>query len=271
MTNGYYDATGGMVTEFNRLDQISNNLANLNTNGFKRDDVVVGDFLRLYQNYRDQLPLQDQTKQAAKYLNRNLNRVPIISERYTDYSLGAVQKTDGDLDFALSDPNAYFAVQTPQGIAFTRDGSFTIDSQGFLSTKEGYHVLSREGLESGGGIQMSPGARVSVGNSGAVFFHDGNEEVPGGNIAVVGFQSQKLLKKIGNNLYTYPQDRMAERVELNAPIVHQGFLEKSNVNAVREMTRLIEANRLVDMYSKVLRTHMDDMHAEAISKLATRA
>ncbi|WP_104640848.1 flagellar hook-basal body protein [Helicobacter bizzozeronii] len=271
MTNGYYAATGGMVSEFNRLDQISNNLANLNTAGFKRDDVVVGDFLRLYQNYRDKLPLPDQTKQAAQYLNRNLNRVPIIVESYTDYSLGPMAKTDNPLDFALSDPNAYFAVQTPQGVAYTRDGSFTIDSQGFLSTKEGYHVLSRGGIENGTGIQMLPGAGFSVGPAGDVYFRDGNEEVPGGALAVVGFQSQKLLKKVGNNLYTYPQERTHERVELNAPIVRQNFLEKSNVNAVIEMTRLIEANRLVDMYSRVLRTHMDDMHAEAISKLAVRA
>ncbi|WP_120944620.1 MULTISPECIES: flagellar hook-basal body protein [Helicobacter] len=271
MTNGYYDATGGMVNEFNRLDQISNNLANLNTNGFKRDDVVVGDFLRLYQNYRDKLPLADQTKQAAQYLNRNLNRVPIITQRYTDYSLGPMAKTDNELDFALSDPNAYFVVQTPQGIAFTRDGSFTIDAQGFLSTKEGFHVLSRGGIENHTGIHMLPGARLSVSANGDLFFHDGNEEVPGGALAIVGFQSQKLLKKMGDNLYTYPQDKMAERVELNAPIVRQHFLEKSNVNAVTEMTRLIEANRLVDMYSKVLRTHMDDLHADAISKLAARA
>ncbi|WP_205437088.1 flagellar hook-basal body protein [Helicobacter suis] len=271
MTNGYYAAAGGMVNEFNKLDQISNNLANLNTPGFKRDDVVVGDFLRLYQNYRDKLPLHDQTKQAAKYLNRNLNRVPIITERYTDYSLGPMQKTDNELDFALSDSNAYFAVQTPQGVAFTRDGSFTIDSQGFLSTKEGYHVLSRGGIENQAGIQMLPGSSVSVNPNGAIFFRQGDEEVPGGNLAIVGFESQKLLKKIGNNLYTYPQAKMAERIELNAPIVRQHFLEKSNVNAVLEMTRLIEANRLVDMYSKVLKTHMDDMHTEAINKLALRA
>lgn len=271
MTNGYYAATGGMVTEFNRLDQISNNLANLNTTGFKRDDVVVGDFLRLYQNYRDKLPLADQTSQAAQYLNRNLNRVPIITERYTDYSLGPMAKTDNPLDFALSDPNAYFVVQTPQGVAYTRDGSFSIDRQGFLCTKEGYRVLGKGGIDSQAGIQMLPGADLSVGPTGNLYFRDGNEEVAGGGIAIVGFESQKFLKKIGNNLYTYPQERINERVELNAPVVHQNFLEKSNVNAVREMTRLIEANRLVDMYSKVLRTHMDDLHAEAIGKLAARA
>lgn len=81
-----------MATQFNRLDLISNNLANLNTNGFKRDDAITGDFLRLYQQYREQLPLEDQTKASAKYLNRNLNRVPILSEIYTDRSLGAFEE-----------------------------------------------------------------------------------------------------------------------------------------------------------------------------------
>ncbi|GLP09686.1 hypothetical protein HpBGD53_18730 [Helicobacter pylori] len=61
MQNGYYAATGAMATQFNRLDLTSNNLANLNTNGFKRDDAITGDFLRLYQQYREQLPLEDQT------------------------------------------------------------------------------------------------------------------------------------------------------------------------------------------------------------------
>ena len=58
MQNGYYAATGAMATQFNRLDLTSNNLANLNTNGFKRDDAITGDFLRLYQQYREQLPLE---------------------------------------------------------------------------------------------------------------------------------------------------------------------------------------------------------------------
>ncbi len=82
MQNGYYAATGAMATQFNRLDLTSNNLANLNTNGFKRDDAITGDFLRLYQQYREQLPLEDQTKderevfkpqsQSCAYFIRNL-------------------------------------------------------------------------------------------------------------------------------------------------------------------------------------------------------
>lgn len=277
MQNGYYSATGGMVTQFNRLDIISNNLANLNTNSFKRDDVVIGDFLRLYQTHQETLPIKDHTRDAAKFINRNLDRVPIISEEYTDRGIGAMSQTQNPLDFALQDQNAYFAIQTPDGVRYTRDGSFTINSDGMLSTKEGYYVLSRVGLDNQGGIVIANGMEVEVNKNGNLYLRDTANEAIGeplaaGAIAVVNFANPKYLKKVGKNLYDYPSERLNERENIfNANSVLQYFVEKSNVNAVTEMTSLIETNRLVDMYQKVLKTHMDDLNTEAISKLAVRA
>ncbi|PAF42504.1 flagellar hook-basal body protein [Helicobacter sp. 11S02596-1] len=277
MQNGYYAATGGMVTQFNRLDIISNNLANLNTNSFKRDDVVIGDFLRLYQTHQETLPIRNHTRDAAKYINRNLDRVPIISEEYTDRSIGAMSQTENPLDFALQNPNAFFAIQTPDGVRYTRDGSFTIGSDGMLSTKEGYHVLSRVGLDNEGGIMLAQGMEIEADKNGNLYFRDtANEAIgqplAGGAIAVVSFANPKYLKKVGKNLYEYPQDKIDQRENLITPnSLMQYFVEKSNVNAVTEMTQLIETNRLVDMYSKVLKTHMDELNNEAISKLAVRA
>ncbi|PAF43034.1 flagellar hook-basal body protein [Helicobacter sp. 11S03491-1] len=277
MQSGYYSATGGMVTQFNRLDIISNNLANLNTNSFKRDDVVIGDFLRLYQTHQETLPIKNHTRDAAKYINRNLDRVPIISEEYTDKTIGAMSRTDNPLDFALNKENAYFAIQTPAGIRYTRDGSFTIGTDGMLSTKEGYHVLSRVGLDNDGGIMLAQGMEVEADKNGNLYFRDTSNEaigepLAGGSIAVVSFANPKYLKKVGQNLYEYPQDKMSDRENLmTSHAIMQYFVERSNVNAVNEMTQLIETNRLVDMYSKVLKTHMDDLNTEAISKLAVRA
>ncbi|PAF53421.1 flagellar biosynthesis protein FlgG [Helicobacter sp. 13S00482-2] len=277
MQSGYYSATGGMVTQFNRLDIISNNLANLNTNSFKRDDVVIGDFLRLYQTYQETLPLKNQTREAAKYINRNLDRVPIISEEYTDKSIGSMSKTDNPLDFALDKENAYFAIQTPNGVRYTRDGSFTISTDGTLSTKEGYEVLSRVGLDNEGGIMIPQSMEVEADKNGNLYFRDTANEnlaepLAAGAIAIVSFANPKYLKKVGKNLYEYPKDKINERENLIAPnALYQHYIEKSNVNAVIEMSNLIETNRLVDMYSKVLKTHMDDLNTEAISKLATRA
>ena len=276
MINGYYSTTGGMITQFNRLDVISNNLANLNTNGFKRDDVVIGDYLRLYKEVQDTLPIKDHTRDAAKYQNRNLNRVPNISEEYTEYQVGAMAKTENPLDFALQKPNAYFAVQTPDGVRYTRDGSFTIDNEGYIVTKEGHRVLSRAGIDSGDGILVGQGMDIEVDKNGNIYFRslaneEMNEPIVAGSLAVVSFENQKYLQKVGNNLFKYPESKIEDRSIALTSVVAQGFIEKSNVNAVKEMSALIETNRLVDMYSRAMRTYMDDFAPEAINKLAVRA
>lgn len=275
MQSGYYNTTGGMVTQFSRLDIISNNLANLNTNGFKRDDVVIGDYLRLYQTHKHQLPIEGQTREAAKFLNRSLDRVPIISEEYTDRSPGAMTQTDNALDFALRDSNAFFAVLTPEGVRYTRDGSFSIDSNGALVSKEGFPVLSRNGIDSQDWIMLTQGQNLEADKSGNLYLRNINNDTIGeiapiGALAVVSFENPRYLKKVGKNLYEYPDERLNERKDTENNVM-QGFVEKSNVNAVREMTSLIETNRLVDMYQRVMRSHMDDLNSEAITKLAVRA
>ena len=276
MQSGYYNTTGGMVTQFNRLDLISNNLANLNTTGFKRDDVVIGDYLRLYETHKEQLPIEDHTRKAAKFLNRTMNRVPIISEEYTDRSVGNLTQTDNPLDFALQRENAFFVIQTPDGIRYTRDGNFNLNSDGYLVNKEGYLVLSRDGIDSQEGIRVPAGLHIESDTSGNLYLRNLNNDAIGeqiniGALAIVGFENPRYLKKVGKNLYEYPKERKDEREIVQNSIVAQGFVEKSNVNAVREMTSLIETNRLVDMYSKVMKSHMDDLNTEAITKLAVRA
>ncbi len=277
MINGYYSSTGGMITQFNRLDVISNNLANLNTNGFKRDDVVIGDYLRLYKETQDTLPLKDHTRVAAKYQNRNLNRVPNISEEYTEFQTGAIMQTENPLDFALQKPNTYFVIQTPDGVRYTRDGSFVIDNEGYITTKEGHRVLSRGGIDSNGGILVGQGMDIEVDKNGNIYFRNlTNEEInaplAAESLAIVSFGNPKYLQKVGNNLFKYPENKLSDRIiSINDGVLAQGFIEKSNVNAVKEMSALIETNRLVDMYSRAMRTYVDDLAPEAINKLAARA
>ncbi|PKT75242.1 flagellar hook-basal body protein [Helicobacter winghamensis] len=277
MQGGYYNSVGGMVTQINRLDVIANNIANANTTGFKRDDVVIGDFLRLYEQHKEFLPIDEQTKDAAKFYNRSLNRVPQIVEEYTDNKVGGMMVTDNTFDFALSKENMYFMVETPDGIRYTRDGSFVLNEQGRLVTKEGYPVLPREYLDAPQYIEFIDGFQVEVDSNGNIYTRDLNNEGIGemalmANIGVVSFENPKYLKKIGDNLYSYPQERTDEREALEqSGAVRQGFLEKSNINVVQEMTGLIETNRLVEAYSKVLKTHMDELNTEAITKLAAKA
>lgn len=275
MINGFYSATSGMVTQFNRLDVISNNLANANTNGYKRDDVVIGDFLRLYEEYKHELPLQNHTREAAKFLNRTINRVPSVVEEYSDMTIGSFSRTENPLDLALKNANAFFAIMTPNGVRYTRDGAFELDNSGILVNKNGFPVLSREGIDEGSVISIDlSSSNVEVNKNGDIFIRNlsnetiGNPE-PIGSIAVVSFINPKYLKKVGDNLYEIPSERLNERININDNnIIASGFIEKSNINPVVEMTALITTNRLVDIYSKVMKTHQDDLAPEAINKLA---
>ena len=89
---------------------------------------------------------------------------------YTEFASGAIAQTENPLDFALQKPNAYFAIQTPDGVRYTRDGSFTIDNEGYLSTKQGFRVLSRVGIDGEGGIIIGQGMQVEADKNGNLFF-----------------------------------------------------------------------------------------------------
>jgi len=264
MQNSYYGVTGAMVTQFNRLDVISNNLANLNTTAYKRDDVVVGDFKRIFQEYKDEMPLKDNTKEASKFMNASVVRVPQIVEQYIKYDQGAVKNTGNSLDFALNRQDAFFMIETPNGIRLTQDGAFTINNNGVLTTKEGYPVLPATYFQNQQYITIPDDGELRVDKTGGVY----NREDELGRLYIVQSDDVKSLLKEGANLYKFKStDELTEIGEGN--LVSQGFLETSNVNPVTEMVGLIETNRLVDMYQRVMKSHMNELNSDAISKLAS--
>lgn len=271
MQNGFYSAAGGMATQFNRLFVVSNNLANVNTNGFKRDDVVIGDYKRLHEQQREELPLQNNTKDAAKFLNRSLNETPHIVQEYTNYSIGGLQKTGNDLDFALTGPNTFFAVETPSGVRYTRDGSFRMNADGRLETKEGYPVLPSNYFASKGTIAIPQDAEVTGDKNGGLHYklpgQQQNQEADE-TLLIVRFDNLQKLQKEGSNLFSTNEEPI---VGPQQGVMIQGFVEKSNINPVNEMVALIETNRLVGMYQKAMDSQMNDMNNEAINKLAARA
>jgi len=261
MQNGYYVATGGMVTQFNRLNVISNNLANVNTNGYKSDDIVIGDFEKMFKESRDILPLDNNTKDAAKFINRDLNKIPQVVEEYTNFKLGNMQKTGNDLDFALTRKNAFFLVKTPEGIRATRDGSFEINEDGHIVTKDGYEVLPKTYFVDGHLLEVRPNLPMKADKNGDLY-QDGLQT---NSLYIASFEDVKKLKKVGDNMYDF-SDMQPIKNGKNGLV--QGFVEKSNINAVKEMTNLIETNRLVEMYQKVMDTQMNEVNKEAIEKLA---
>jgi flagellar basal-body rod protein FlgG len=258
MINGYYDATGAMVTQFNRLDLISNNLANVNTSGFKQDDIIIGDFERIFSQKRDILPLENNTKEAAKFINRNLNKVPQVVEEYTNFSLGNMIKTSNPLDVALKQQNAFFVIDA-NGQKLTRAGDFNLDKDGFLVTKEGFRVLDTQNEP----IQIPLDAKKITIDKDANIYAD-NQKIA--TLKVVSIDNVNTLKKVGNTMWEFIPG--SETINTTNSTI-QGFLEKSNVNVVKEMTQLIETNRLVEQYQKVMTTFMDDLQRDAIEKLAS--
>ncbi|WP_458701286.1 flagellar hook-basal body protein [Sulfurospirillum sp. 1307] len=272
MQNGYYTTTGAMVTQFNRLDVISNNLANVNTAGFKRDDVVIGDFKRIFDEFQEDMPIKDHTKQAARYLNASIDRVPQVSEQYIEFRQGGLKSTGNSLDFALKREDTFFMVETPNGLALTKDGSFKLNDAGVLTTKDGYPVIPATYFQNKQYIQVEPSSTFSVDKSGNIFSANiandlAEGENPNGRFFMAQPEDIKSLEKIGNNLYKFDVNKVKDLQD--ADVVAQGFLETSNINPVSEMTGLIEAQRMVEMYQKVMTSHMNDVNNDAINKLAT--
>ena len=258
MINGYYDAAGGMVTQFNRLNVVSNNLANVNTAGFKQDDIIISDYERIFNEKRDKLPLENNTQEAARFLNRNINKVPIISSEYTNFSIGNIQRTGNPLDIALKQKDSFFVINA-NGQKITRAGNFNLDDKGFLINKEGFKVLDTKNNP----IQIPLNAKKITIDKNANIYADGQKIA---TLQIVSIKNLNTLKKVGDNMWKFnPNDA---KIATNNTTL-QGFLEKSNVNPIKEMTELIDTNRLVEQYQKVMTTFMDDLNRDAIEKLAT--
>ncbi len=269
MQNGYYQATGAMVTQFNRLDMISNNLANINTPGFKKDNSVIGDFERIFQTFRDEMPLANHTKEGAKFLNRSLNRVPHIVEKFTDFSQGAIKHTGNSLDITLKRGDLFYMVDTPNGVKLTQSGSFMLNENGAISTKEGYTLLPDDFLNTNNReIQIPQNSTITVDKSGNIY---ANEDKIA-KIFIASVNNTKDVFKEGDKLLNIENIEDNINQVRDGDHVQQGYLQMSNVNPIKEMVSLIEVHRLVEMYQKVMTSHTDELNREAITKLAsTRA
>jgi len=273
MQNGYYTTTGAMVTQFNKLNVISNNLANVNTTAFKRDDVVIGDFKRIFQETQEELPIKNHTKEAAKYVNASIDRVPQVSEQYVEFQQGGLKMTGNKLDFALKREDAFFMVDTPDGLRLTQDGSFSINQDGILTNKDGFPIVPSTYFQNKQYITVNKNNTFTVDETGNIYSADiangiTEGETLTGRIFIAQSNDIKTLTKEGNNLYKFNNINGIKDLT-NSDVVAQGFLETSNVNPVKEMVGLIEAHRMVEMYQKVMTSHMNDLNNDAINKLAT--
>ncbi|MGE3150126.1 MAG: flagellar basal-body rod protein FlgF [Pseudorhodoplanes sp.] len=226
------------------IDVVANNIANLNTTGFKGDNAIFEEYLM--PNARE-----------GQFAGRD-SRVSFVQDRSTwhDMSQGAMQQTGSPLDVAV-DGNAFFVLQTPKGERYTRNGAFQINANGELVTTEGYQVLS----ESGPIVFQNEDKSINISREGTI-------AVPGGirgKLRLVTFANGQQLQKDGSSTFLAPNGVQPEAAQ-NATVV-QGALEKSNVRAVVEMTRMIEITRSYTSVAGLLQ-QQGEMRKSAIEKLA---
>ncbi|PLX48395.1 MAG: flagellar basal-body rod protein FlgF [Desulfobulbaceae bacterium] len=230
---GLVESTETMLAQSRRLNQVSNNLANVDTTGYKKEDVTFWEMLYKTDHQR--------------------HRVGKAIRDITDMQAGAMEKTGNALDFAIGG-NGFFSIQTEAGVRYTRAGEFTINNEGQLVTPAGHLVLG-----DGGPIQIN-GRDVSVAD-------DGNITVDGqaaGTLAIVTFAGPADLEKEGGNLFRPVDGAQEEAAEEFS--IKQGYLEKSNVNTMKELTAMIDLNRAYQTQQKVVRS-IDDMDDKAISRV----
>lgn len=241
-------ASGAVVQQL-RLEILANNLANLGTSGFKRDLAI----------FSAAAP-EAQTVQSSGAPASGDPRFPLPVLPFAqsvDFSQGALETTDRPLDVAL-DGDGFFSIQTPSGVEYTRQGSFSLDAESRLVTSESFPVLGESGP-----ITIE-GDRVTITSEGDILVDD-NEA---GQLRIVDFPKPYRLKRTEGTRFV-PESRNAAAVRPKAVSVVQGAVEASNTEAVTAMTRMIEVNRLFESYQKVIQTtsEMDQKAARELGRI----
>ncbi len=227
------------------LDVISNNLANVNTTGFKESKLEFQDLL--YQTTRAAGSQQGGGNELPGSLQIGQGSIPIATERI--FTQGDLSQTGGNLDIAIQG-QGFFQVQMPDGsLAYTRDGSFKTNAQGQIVTSDGYPVQ--------GGFEPVPTGttNITISASGAVTY-----STPSGStssqIQLANFNNPGGLQAVGHNLFTETQASgtalLGEPTQNGLGELQQGYLELSNVSVVQEMVNLILAQRAYEVNSKAV-------------------
>jgi flagellar basal-body rod protein FlgF len=247
MLRGIYTAASGMAAEMTRTDTIANNLANASTAGYKKDVAITRDFAGML--------LQRLNDGPSAVTIGELGVGAAVDEIATEHSPGGMRTTGNPLDLAI-DGHGFFTVQTPNGIRYTRNGSFARSSGGELVTADGYQVLGQ-----GGAIAISGdnGGKVHIASDGRIFVDDTET----GRLRLSDFADPRRLVKEGASLFALGS---AVETQNAAGSVMQGSLEQSNVNVVAEMVNMIAGYRAYEINSKAVQAQ-DDLLDKAVNEV----
>jgi len=278
MDKGIYTALSGGLAKAREVEVIANNLANATTPGFKRDTGTFNEYLTELRRGDSVEGVQQEVLSLANPDARPSGDKSFVEMDgiYTDFRQGTLQKSGRPLDVAI-EGNGFFEVLTPAGIRYTRQGNFSVNKEGRLVNSNGDLVLSKGSqnkvavtdLEVPGAapftgqvsdrqpaaeqriIQFGEGP-VQITQEGAVI----QNGVEISRINIEEFEEAQWLEKMGNSYYRNTHPANLKNGTLNSRL-HQGFIEGSNVNAVSEMTRLIEATRAYESHMQAIKAYQD--------------
>lgn len=242
MIRSLYTSAWSMLAKSKEMDVISNNLANVNTNGYKKDVTV-------FKSFSDVMARRiNDNNYTAGIKNGDIGSLQLgsdIGQIFTYYKTGAALNTESKLDFAidLSD-KAFFTMGEKNeneefNELYTRDGSFNINEKGFLINKNGKYVMGQNGP-----IQLNS-ENFAVSADGSILVN--NQVVD--KLKIKQFKDTNTLRKIGENLVQTTDQSQEEEF---TGIIRQGFLEQSNVNSVQEMVDMINAMRSYEASQKLM-------------------
>jgi len=233
------------------LDVVANNIANINTTGFKADGAVFGEYLK--------------DKASTQEFAAPDRRLSLVQDRMSwhDLSQGVVQRTGSPLDVAI-DGEGMLVIQTAAGERYTRNGALQINNVGELVTTTGDKVLG-----DGGTIIFQPTDRdIVITKDGTIKVREGlslNSDSTRGKLRIVRFADTQALRKDGASAYSAPDGVTPEIV--GKPNIVQGSIEKSNVRSVLEMARMIEVSRAYSEVATML-AQQNDLRKNSLQQLA---
>jgi flagellar basal-body rod protein FlgG len=258
LIRGLYTSATGMLSQQKRMDTITNNIANVDTTGFKKDAVATRAFDEVLTRR-----LNDKTQIEGERLAMKIGGMSLgtyVDQVYTDFSVGTLDQTDNDLDLAL-DKQGFFAISYVDKDGkttekYTRDGSFTTGPDGVLMTEDGYKVLGENGA-----IEL-PAGFVTINELGEVYVNSQYID----KLKVVNFENMDSLRKFGDNLTDATAD--TKKTPYTGKVM-QGFLEGSNVNSVQEMVNMIASLRAYEVNQKMIQIH-DSTLGKAVNEIGTK-
>lgn len=244
MVKGLYTAYTGMVNEQHRMDTLTNNLANSATVGFKKEGATS-------QSFDDVLAFKIRDTSESPNLARRIGSMNLgvkVGENYTDYSDGPLKETGNTYDLAIAG-SGFFAIEFTNkagevSTKYTRDGSFTVNDEGYLVTVDGDYVLDEDGET----IELDPLLTASIADNGNIY-QNGRAVA---TVGVVDFEDYNYLEHYGETFFQTVDG--AEETDTDAKVL-SGYLEHSNVQVVKEMVDMINTSRAYETNQKMIQAH----------------